>query len=312
MDWFQIGKGVCQGCLLSPCLFKLYAEYIIRNAILDETQAGIMIARRNINNLRHAEDTTLMADSKEEVKSLLMKVKEESEKAGLKLSFQKTKIMASGSITSWQIDVETMETVIDFIFFDSRITAGGEYNHQIKMLALWKKSYDMPRQHIKNQRHYLLTVVLIVKAVVFSSSHIWMWKLNHKESWAPKNWCFWTVVLEKTLESHLHRKKIKPVNLKGNQSWIFIGRTDAEAPILWPPDVKNWLIGKDPDARTDSRQEERGQYRMRWLDGITNSMDVIGASSGSLWWTVKPSVLQSMGSQRVGYGPTELMFFWTY
>ena len=126
-----------------------------------------------------------------------------------------------------------------------------------------------------------------------------MWKLNHKESWAPKNWCFWTVVLEKTLESHLDRKKIKPVNLKGNQSWIFIGRTDAEAPILWPPDVKNWLIGKDPDARTDSRQEERGQYRMRWLDGITNSMDMIGASSGSLWWTVKPSVLQSMGSQRV-------------
>ena len=104
MDWFQIGKGVCQGCLLSPCLFKLYAEYIIRNAILDETQAGIMIARRNINNLRHAEDTTLMADSKEEVKSLLMKVKEESEKAGLKLSFQKTKIMASGLITPWQIE----------------------------------------------------------------------------------------------------------------------------------------------------------------------------------------------------------------
>ena len=167
MDWFQIGKGVCQGCLLSPCLFKLYAEYIIRNAGLEEAQAGIKTARRNINNLRHAEDTTLMADSKEEVKSLLMKVKEESEKAGLNLSFQKTKIMASGSITSWQIDVETMETVIDFIFFDSRITAGGEYNHQIKMLALWKKSYDMPRQHIKNQRHYLLTVVLIVKAVVF-------------------------------------------------------------------------------------------------------------------------------------------------
>ena len=142
MDWFQIGKAVCQGCLLSPCLFKLYAEYIIRNAILDETQAGILIARRNINNLRYAEDTTLMADSKEEMKSLLMKGKEESEKAGLKLSIKKTKIMASGSITSWQIDVETMETVIDFMFFNSRITAGGEYNHQIKMLALWKESYD--------------------------------------------------------------------------------------------------------------------------------------------------------------------------
>ena len=167
MDWFQIGKGVCQSYILSPCLFNLYAEYIIRNAILDQTQAGIKISRRNINNIRYADNTTLMADSKKELKSLLMKVKEESEKAGLKLSIRKTKILPSGSITSWQIDGETMETVIDFIFFDSIITAEGDYNHQIKMLALWKKSYDMPRQHIKNQRHYLLTVVLTVKAMVF-------------------------------------------------------------------------------------------------------------------------------------------------
>ena len=114
MDWFQIGKGVCQGCLLSPCLFKLYAEYIIRNAILDETQAGIMIARRNINNLSYADDTTLMAESEEELKSVLMKVKEESEKVGLNLNIQKNKIMASGPITSWQIDGET---VINFIFW---------------------------------------------------------------------------------------------------------------------------------------------------------------------------------------------------
>ena len=114
----------------------------MRNAGLEETQAGIKIAGRNINNLRYADDITLMAESEEEQKSLLMKGKEESEKAGLKLSIQKTKIMASGSITSWQIDVETMETVIDFMFFNSRITAGGEYNHQIKMLALWKESYD--------------------------------------------------------------------------------------------------------------------------------------------------------------------------
>ena len=116
-DWFQIRKGVCQGVILSPCLFNLYAEYIMRNAGLEETQAGIKIARRNINHLRYADDTTLMAESEEELKSLLMKVKEESEKAGLKLNIQKRKIMASGPITSWQIDGETVETVSDFIFW---------------------------------------------------------------------------------------------------------------------------------------------------------------------------------------------------
>jgi len=119
-DWFQIGKGVCQGCILSPCLFNLYAEYIMRNAGLEEAQAGIKIAWRNINNLRYADDTTLMAESKEGLKRLLMKVKEESDKAGLKLNIQKTKIMASGPITSWQIDGETMETVTDFIFLGSK------------------------------------------------------------------------------------------------------------------------------------------------------------------------------------------------
>ena len=119
-DWFQIGKGVHQGCILSPCLFNLYAEYIIRNTRLEEAQAGIKIAGRNINNLRYADDTTLMAESKEELKSLLVKVKEESEKAGLKLNIQKTKIMAFGPITSWQIDGETMETVTDFIFLGSK------------------------------------------------------------------------------------------------------------------------------------------------------------------------------------------------
>ena len=115
-DWFQIGKGVCQGCILSPCLFKFYAEYIMRNAGLEETQAGIKIAGRNINNLRYADDTTLMAESERELKSLLMKVKVESEKVGLKLNIQKTKIMASGSIISWQIDGETVETVPEFIW----------------------------------------------------------------------------------------------------------------------------------------------------------------------------------------------------
>ena len=119
-DWFQIGKGICQGCILSPCLFNFYAEYIMRNAGLDEAQAGIKIAGRNINNLRYTDDTTLMAESKEELKSLLMKVKEESEKIGLKLNIQKTKIMALGPITSWEIDGETVERVADFIFLGSK------------------------------------------------------------------------------------------------------------------------------------------------------------------------------------------------
>ena len=129
---FQIGKGVCQGCILSPCLFNLYAEYIMRNAGLDEAQAGIKIAERNINNLSYADDTTLMAEREEELKSLLMKVKEESEKVGLKLNIQKTKIMASGPITSWQIDGETVETVTDFILGGSKITAEGDCNMKLK------------------------------------------------------------------------------------------------------------------------------------------------------------------------------------
>ena len=140
MDWFQIGKGVRQGCILSSCSFSLYAEYIMRNARLDEAQAGIKIARRNINNLRYADDTTLMAESEEEL-SLLMKVKEESEKAGLNLSIQKTKIMASGPISSWQIDGETMKTVIDFIFLGLKITADGDCSHEIqRRLPLGRKA----------------------------------------------------------------------------------------------------------------------------------------------------------------------------
>ena len=131
-DWFQIGKGVCQGCILSPCLLNLYAEYIMRNTGLEEPHAGIKIASRNINNLRYADDTICMAESEEELKSLLMKVKEESEKAGLKLSIQKMKIMASGSTTSWEIDGETVETVSDFILGGSKITADGDCNHEIK------------------------------------------------------------------------------------------------------------------------------------------------------------------------------------
>ena len=144
------------------------------------------------------------------------------------------------------------------------------------LLAPWKKSYDQPRQHIKKQRYYFGHKDLSSQGYGISSGHVWIWELDYKESWALKNWCFWAVVLEKTLESPLGCKEIQPVNPKRNQSWIFIGRTDAEAetPILWPPDVKNWLIWKDPDAGKIEDGRRRRQQRMRWLDGITDSMDM--------------------------------------
>ena len=145
----------------------------MRNVGLEEAQAGIKIARRNINNFRYADDTTLMAES-EELKSLLKKVKEESEKVGLKLNIQKTKIMASGPITSWQTDGDTVETVSDFIFLGSKITANGDHSHEIKTLAPWKKNYDQPRQHIKNQRHYFANKGPSSQGYGFSSSHVWM------------------------------------------------------------------------------------------------------------------------------------------
>ena len=235
MDWFQTGKGIRQVCILSPCLFNFQGEDITWNARLDEAQAGIKTAGRKINNLRYAEDTTLMAESEEELKSLLIQVKEESEKVGLKLNIQKTKIMASSPIISWQIDGETMETVIDFIFLASKINADGDCSHEIKRrLLLGRKAMANLDSIIKSRDITLPTKVHLVKAMIFSS-HEWMCELDHKESWAPKNWCFWTVVLEKTLESPLNCKEIKPVNPKGNQFWIFIGKIDAEAeaPILW-------------------------------------------------------------------------------
>ena len=164
-DWFQIGKGVHQGCILSPCLFNLYAEYIMRNTELEETQAGIKIARRNINNLRYADDTTLMAESEEELKSLLMKVKKESKKASLTLNIQKTKMTASGSITSWQIDGETVETMADFIFLVSRITADGDCSHEIKRCLLLGRIAMTNLDSILKSRD--ITLLTKVKAVVF-------------------------------------------------------------------------------------------------------------------------------------------------
>ena len=167
--------------------------------------------------------------------------------------------MASCPITSWQIDGETMETVtLSFLALQNHCRWWLQPWYK-KTLAPWKKSYDQPRQHIKKQRHYFADKVHLVKTV-FSSNHVWIWELDHKESWVPKNWCFWTMVLENTLESPLDCKEIQPVNPKGNQSWIFIGRTDAQtkAPILWPPDAKSWLFWKDPDAGKDWGQEEKG------------------------------------------------------
>ena len=231
----------------------------MRNAGLEEAQAGIKIAGRNINNLRYADDTTLMAESEEEWKSLLMKVKEESEKAGLKLNIQKTEIMASGPIISWQIDGETVEAVSDFTFLGSKITADGDCSHEIKTLASWKESCDQPRQHIKKQRHYFANKGPSSQGYGFSSVHVWMWELDCEESGVPKNWCFWTVVLEKTLESPWAARRSNQSILKEISPVCSLeGYAEAETPILWPPHVKSWFVGKDPDAGRDWGQEEKG------------------------------------------------------
>ena len=188
--------------------------------------------------------------------------------------------MAFGPITSWQIDEETKETVRDIIFLDCKITADSDCSHGIKRCLL------LGRKAMTNVGSILKAEALLCwqtpssQHYGFSSSHVWVWELDHKESWTPKNWCFWTVMLEKTLESLLHCKEIQtlesllhckeiqPFNPKGNQSWIFIGRTDVEAetPILWPPDSKNWLIGKDLDAGKDWEQEEKGTTEDEMVD----------------------------------------------
>ena len=160
---------------------------------------------------------------------------------------------------------------------------------KLKMLASWKESYDQHREHIKKQRHYFANKGPSSQSYGFSSSHVWMWELDYKESWASKNWCFWTVVFESTLESPLNCKEIQVVPPKGNQSWIFIGKPDAEAPVLWPPDVKNWFIGKDPEAGKDWRWKEKGKtedemvgWRYR-LDGCEfEQTPGVGDGQGSL------------------------------
>ena len=204
-----------------------------------------------------------------------MKVKEESEKIGLTLNIQKTKITTPGPITSWETDGETVETVSDFIVGDSKITADGDCSHESKRcLLLGRKAMTNVDSILKSRDITLLAKIHLVKAMIFPVV-MYGCESFYEESWAQKNWCFWTVVLEKTLESPLDCKKIHPGHHKGAQSWVFIGRTDAEAEtlVLWPSHAKSWLPGKDSDAGRDWGQEEKGMTEdemagwHHWLDG---------------------------------------------
>ncbi|XP_059733160.1 putative uncharacterized transposon-derived protein F52C9.6 isoform X2 [Bos taurus] len=273
-DWFQIAKGVRQGCILSPCLFNLYAEYIMRNAGLEEAQAEIKIARRNINNLRYTDDTTLTAESEEELKSLLMKVKEESGKVGLKLNIQKTKIMASGPITSWEIDGET---VSDFIFWGSKITADCDCSHEIKRcLLLGRKVMTNLGSIFKSRDITLPTKVRLVKAMVFPvvmyGCESWtVKKAERRRTDAFELWC-WRSLLRvpwnarRSNQSML--KEISPgcslegimLKLKLQYFGHLIQRVDS--------------LEKTLMLRGIGGRRRRGRQRMRWLDGITDPMDV--------------------------------------
>ena len=266
------------------------------NAGLDEAQVGIKIAGRNNNNLRYADDTTLMAESEEELESFVMKVKEESEKVSLKLNIQKTKIMASGPIASWQIDGETMKTVRHFIFLDSKIATDGNCSHEIKRhLLLGRKAMTNLDSILKSRDITLLTKVRVVKAMVFPvvMYRCESWTKKKTEHWridAFELWCW------RDSWRSLNCKEIKPVNPKGNQSCIFIGRTDAEAetPILWPLNAKSSLIGPWCWERLMAGEEGDGRGWGGWMASPTQ-WTWVWASSGSWWWTGKTGVLQSMG-----------------
>ena len=273
-DWFQIGKGVCQGCILLPCLFNLYTEYIMRNTGLEEAEAGIKIAGRNINNLRYADDTTLMEESEEELKSFLMKVKEETEKVGSKLNIQKTKIMVSSPITSWQIDGET---VADFIFWGSKITADGDFSHEIKRhLLLGRKVMTNLDSILKSRDIPLPTKVHLVKAMVFPVVMYGFESWNIKKAElqgidAFELWCWrrllrvpWTA--RRSNQSIL--KEISPgcslevlmLKLKLQYFGHLMRRADSFEKTL--------MLGKIEGRR------RRGRQKMRWLDGIIDTMDM--------------------------------------
>ena len=232
-----------------------------------------------------------------------MKVKEESEKVGLKLNIQKTKIMASNPITSWQIDGETMETVTDFIFLGSKITADSDCSHEIERCFLLERKAMTNLDSLLQSRD-ITNKGPSSQSCGFSSSHVWMWELDHKESWTLKNWCFWTVLLEKTLESPLDCKDIKPVNPKGNQSWIWKDRCwswNSNSLANWCEELTYWKRlwcwetlkagGEGADRGWDSWMASPTQWTWVW------------PSSGR-WWTGKPGLLQSMGLQRIGQDST--------
>jgi len=282
-DWFQIGKGVCQGCILSPCLFNFYAEYIMRNAGLEEAQAGIKIAGRNINNLRNTDDTTFMAESEEELKSLLMKVKVESEKVGLKLNIQKMKIMVSGPITSWEIDGETVEAVSDFIFLGSKITVDGDCSHETKRrLLLGRKVMTNLDSIFKSRDITLPTKVCLVKAMVFS---VFMYGC---ESWTVKKaecrkidafelWCWRRLLRVPWTSKRSNQSILKEISpgvslevLMLKLKLQYFGHLMRRADSL----EKTLMLGEIGARR------RRGRQRMRWLDGITDLMDV---SQSKLW-----------------------------
>ena len=282
-DWFQIGKGVCQGCILSPCLFNLYVEYIMRNAGLEEAQAGIKIAGRNINNLRYADDTILMAESEEDLKSLLMKVKEESEKVGLKLNIQKTKVMATRPIISWEIDGETVETVTDFIFGGSKITADGDCSPEIKRrLLLGRKVMTNLDSILKSKDIILPTKVHLVKAMIFpvvmygceswtvkkaecqkiDAFELWCWRRPLRAPWSARR------SNQSVLKEIIPGSSLEGLVLKLKLQYLghLMQRVDSLEKTL--------MLGGIGGRR------RRGRQRMRWLDGITDST---GMSLSKLW-----------------------------
>ena len=303
-DWFQIWKGVRQGCLLSPCLFNLYAEYIMRNAGLEEAQAGIKIAKRNTNNLRYADDTTLMVESEEELKSLMIKVKEESEKVGLKLNIQKIKIMASGPITSWQIDGETVETVADFIFLGSKITADGYCSHKIKRCLLLGRKVMTNLDSILQSRDMTLpTKVCLIKAMVFPvvmyGCESWTIKKAEHRRIDAFELCCWRRLLRvpwtarRSNQSIL--KEISPgcslegliLKLKLQYFGHLMQRADSFERL--------WCWER---LRAGGEGDDRGWDG--WMASPTQGM-WIWVDSWSWWWTGRPDVLWFMGSQRVGH-----------